>query len=287
MLEELRILKAVLITGTSSGIGRSCAIALDQLGFQVFAGVRNPEDGKALTELTSERCTPLILDVTNQEAIAAAKATVTTSVGDRGLFALVNNAAINVDIPLEFIPISDLRTHLEVNLIGAVAMTQAFLPLIRSASGRIINIGSTAGRFAFPFSGAYCASKAALEMITTTLRQELQPWGIAVIMIELGGVNTPIWHKSLGVAEDLAQTSPEFSQLYGASFAKFKNLKAQVATINNSPEQATQAILPAITSATPENYYLVGQDAYWMSLLSLLPQPIKSWLNSQIFSFGH
>lgn len=280
-------MKAVLITGTSSGIGRSCAIALDQLGFQVFAGVRRPEDGKALTELTSERCTPLILDVTDQEAITAAKATVTASVGDRGLFALVNNAAIHVDAPMEFIPISDLRTHLEVNLIGVVAMTQAFLPLIRSASGRIINIGSTAGRFAFPFSGAYCASKAALEMITATLRQELQPWGIAVVMIELGGVNTPIWQKSLQRAEDLTQTSPEFSRLYGASFAKFKELKGQAATRNNSPEQATRAILPAITSATPENYYLVGQDVYWMSLISLLPEQVKSWLNSQILGFGH
>jgi NAD(P)-dependent dehydrogenase (short-subunit alcohol dehydrogenase family) len=200
---------AVLVTGASTGIGRASALRLDQLGFQVFAGVRKDADGKALKQKAKGDFTPILLDVTDDASIAAAAKTVSKAVGNRGLAGLVNNAGIVVPGPLEFLPLGDLRSQIEVNVIGQVAVTQAFLPMLRKGRGRIVNIGSIGGRMATPFMGAYNASKFALEALTDSLRMELKPWEISVSIIEPGNIDTRIWEKGQDAADVLLEKLPK------------------------------------------------------------------------------
>ena len=154
---------AVVITGTSTGIGAATAVHLAETGFHVFAGVRREADGETLQAQTSEPLTPLIIDVTDEKTISAAASTVADAVGDRGLVGLVNNAGIAKPAPLEFQPMADFRMQLEVNLFGPVAMIQAFLPLIRRGAGRIVNVGSIGGMLVLPLNGAYSASKFGMQ----------------------------------------------------------------------------------------------------------------------------
>ena len=163
----------IVITGASSGIGAACARYLDALGFTVWAGVRSTQDGEALTRLTSSRLRVLMLDVTDPASIEAARKTLAEATRDTGLAGLVNNAGISVAGPLELLPLSEVRTQFEVNVIGVLAVTQALLPLLRLARGRIVNISSIAGLAATPFLGAYCSSKFALEAMSDALRLEL------------------------------------------------------------------------------------------------------------------
>src|SRR5688500_9161604 len=185
---------AVVITGASTGIGRACAIDLDGRGFRVFAGVRKDEDGE---RLRSERPSiePLRIDVTDAGEIAAARDRVGEEVGERGLAGLVNNAGIAVPGPLEHLPLDEIRRQLEVNVLGQIAVTQAFLPLLRTARGRIVNIGSIGGRVALPLLGPYAGSKHAMEGISDSLRRELRPWGIEVSLVRPGPIATEIWER--------------------------------------------------------------------------------------------
>ena len=155
----------VVITGTSTGIGAACALRLAQTGFWVFAGVRHEADAAALVAQASGRVTPLVIDITDMQLVQMAVETVGTTVGERGIAGLVNNAGIVRPGPLEFQPMVDFRSQLEVNLFGHVAVTQAFLPLIRRGKGRLVNIGSE-GRLVLPLHGAYSASKFAMEAVT-------------------------------------------------------------------------------------------------------------------------
>ena len=157
---------SIVITGASSGIGEACALYLDELGYRVFAGVRKPAAGEALKAKASKRLAPVILDVTDVASIDRAVETVKAAVGAAGLAGLVNNAGIGVGGPLEVVPLADLRKQFEVNVIGQVAVTQALLPLLRQGRGRIVNMGSIAGRATMPFMGPYSASKFALEALT-------------------------------------------------------------------------------------------------------------------------
>ena len=199
---------AVVITGASTGIGRVCAFHMDKLGFRVFAGIRNESDGRSLIEGSAGRITPLLIEVTDSVSALAAADRVAGAVGSAGLSGLVNNAGIVVAGPLEFLPLSELRKQFEVNVLGQIAVTQAFLPLLRQARGRIVNMSSIAGRVAFPYIGPYSASKYALEAISDALRIELLPWGISVSVIEPGDVATPIWKKSTSGG---ARNGPELS----------------------------------------------------------------------------
>ena len=185
MAEQSSRRGAVVITGASTGIGRASALDLDSRGFRVFAGVRKDEDAE---RLRSERPSiePLRIDVTDADSIAAARDRVTEAVDGAGLAGLVNNAGIAVPGPLEHLPIDEIRRQLEVNLIGQIAVTQAFLPLLRTARGRIVNIGSIGGRVALPLLGPYAGSKHAMEGITDSLRRELRPWGIEVSIVRPG-----------------------------------------------------------------------------------------------------
>jgi NAD(P)-dependent dehydrogenase (short-subunit alcohol dehydrogenase family) len=251
----------VVITGASTGIGRACAVRLDAMGMRVFAGVRKAADGEALTQ-GRPRITPVIIDVTEQETIAAARDTVAAAAGDRGIHGLVNNAGIGVGGPLEFVPIDEMRRQFEVNVFGQLAVTQAFLPMIRRAKGRIVNIGSVGGRLASPFIGPYSASKFAMEALTDALRFELRPWKIHVSIVEPGSIATSIWDKAKNAADEIERDmTDEARALYGDKIEAVKRFIADAEKRAIPADRVAQAVAHALTSKRPKTRYLVGTDA--------------------------
>src|SRR5271165_6933260 len=180
-------MKSVLVTGASSGIGWGAAKVLVEQGFRVFANVRKPADADRLAAELGPRLTPLIFDITDEAGVAAAAKTVATALGEKTLDGLVNNAGISVPGPVLLLPIEELRHQMEVNLVGQIIVTQAFAPLLgvdparQGPKGRIVMISSVGGRMAFPFNGAYHASKFAIEAISESLRRELMLFGVKVI----------------------------------------------------------------------------------------------------------
>jgi short-subunit dehydrogenase len=272
--------RAVVITGASTGIGAACALHLDRLGFAVFAGVRKSEDGVALQKAGSHRLVPLELDVTDLTTIQKSHAVVLEATKDRGLFGLINNAGIAVVGPLEAVPISDLRQQLEVNVIGQVAVTQAFLPLVRQARGRIVNMGSIAGLSTMPLMGPYSASKFALEAITDALRLEVQQWGIHVAIVEPGAIATPIWNKStIEAAEREAAIETDLRNLYKPVVAAVRKVVGEASKRAISPGTVAKAVEDALTASTPKTRYLVGTDAKFRALMvKLLPDRLSDRL---------
>ena len=253
-------MRSVLVTGASTGIGRATALRLDGSGWRVFAGVRKEADAEGLRQEASPRLVPVILDVTDPEQIAAA-ATRVEAESDGGLDGLVNNAGVAVPGPLETVPIEDLRHQLEVNLIAYVAVTQAMLPSVRRAEGRIVFLASIGGRIAFPFGGPYHASKFATEAIGDVFRQELRPWGIEVAIIEPGSIDTPIWGRGQEKATEIEARSPQTNLLYGAAIEKFRKVIEDTAERGIPPEKVAKAIAHALESRRPKTRYLVGLDA--------------------------
>jgi NAD(P)-dependent dehydrogenase (short-subunit alcohol dehydrogenase family) len=271
--------KAVLVTGAGKGIGRATVEYLDARGFRVFAGVRAAKDGEALCREISERITPVILDVTDAAQIAAAAETIGAQVGEDGLYGLVNNAGMAAAAPLELIPMDAFRHQIEVNLTGQLAVTQAMLPLIRLATGRIINITSVGGRIAGPMLGPYHASKFALEAITDCLRQELRPWGIEVIAVEPGAIATPIWGTSVGVADRMV--TPRMTELYGDAMARSRQFAQGAEERGLPPIKVAEAIGDALERAKPRTRYIVGTDAtIAIRVISRLPDRLRDRLMS-------
>ena len=271
--ESKQDMGAVVVTGTSTGIGRACALRLDAMGFPVFAGVRRKVDGEALREEGSERLTSLLIDITDGASIAAAAEVVAAAVGEAGLSGLVNNAGILVPGPLEFIPIAEVRRQLEVSAIGHIAVTQAFLPLLRKGRGRIVHIGSINGRVAAPLMGPYCAAKFALEALTDVLRMELRPWGIQVVLIEPGSTDTPIWDKGIAKSEEIQQSLPRWAQdLYAPAVAAMGEAAARMRKAAIPPDVVARAVAHALTARRPRTRYLVGRDARLLAALAkILP----------------
>jgi short-subunit dehydrogenase len=281
--------RAVVITGASTGIGAACALHLDQLGFAVFAGVRKSEDGVALQKAGSDRLVPLELDVTDLTTIQKSHAVVLEATKKRGLFGLINNAGIAVVGPLEAVPISDLRQQLEVNVIGQVAVTQEFLPLVRQARGRIVNMGSIAGLSTMPLMGPYSASKFALEAITDALRLEVQQWGIHVAIIEPGAIATPIWNKStIEAAEREAAIETELRTLYKPVVAAVRKVVGEASKRAISSDAVAKVVEVALTAPTPKTRYLVGTDAKLRALMvKLLPDRISDRMLTWILKLPH
>ena len=246
----------VLVTGASSGIGEATALHLKELGFDVVAAVRKDADAE---RLAGRGLRTVKLDVTDTDSIEAAR----DELGGGPLAGLVNNAGIAVAAPLEFLPLDQLRHQLEVNLIGQLAVTQRFLPALRAGQGRIVNVSSIGGRVALPLVGAYHASKFALEAISDTLRRELLSQGVDVIVIEPGGVKTPIWTKGDELATELAaDLPPEGRRLYGSLIAAIRKQTAKIATETGvEPRVVAEAIGHALTAKRPRARYLVGRDA--------------------------
>src|SRR5512134_844194 len=274
----------VLITGASTGIGAACAMGCAGQGMTVFAGVRNPDAGAALRARGGAAIIPLELDVTDGESIERAAGMVERHVGDAGLFGLVNNAGIAIGSPLELVPLAQLRRQLEVNVVGQIAVTQAVLPLLRRARGRIVNMGSIAGRGTIPMTGPYSASKHALEALTDALRLELYPWGIEVSIIEPGAISTPIWDKSLQISLDVEKDIPvETKHLYEAAAARIRETMSGAAARAIPPDAVVRAVLHALTAKRPKTRYLVGRDAKLRALmLKWLPDRFQDWILKKV-----
>ncbi len=275
--EDRKIVRgAVVITGGSTGIGKECALYLDLLGFHVFAGVRRGADGDAVKRESSGRITPLLLDVTDTASIGSAAEAVAATVGEAGLKGLVNNAGIVVAGPIEFLPLDEIRKQFEVNMFGQIAVTQAFLPLLRKSRGRIVNMGSISGRIAAPFIGPYAASKFALEAFTDSLRVELHPWDIKVSIVEPGRVATPIWEKSLESAEKVAKNYPqEAFSLYASAFSAIRKEAKKYANTGISPNVIARLVAHALTARKPRTRYLVGKGVRLrLFLKNILPDSV-------------
>jgi len=261
------VARAVLVTGASSGIGHASALRLVASGWRVFGGVRSEEDAERLRGHGVE---PLQLDVTDSAAIAAA-----AEVVGGELHGLVDNAGIAIAAPLELVPLDELRRQLEVNVVGQVAVLQAFLPLLRRSRGRVVLVGSVGGRSALPFLGPYAASKHALEAIADSLRVELAPWGIGVSIVEPASVKTAVWTKGAAQADVMrAGISHERDELYAARIERFKAV-AMKRGPGIDPDVVAQAVEHALTASRPKARYLVGRDAHIRAWIERLPTRLR------------
>ena len=277
--------RSVLITGASTGIGRASAVRLANAGWDVFAGVRRPEDGEAVRGESPDRIRPVIVDVTDQATIDQAAATIREAVGERGLDGLVNNAGVTYQGPLEFLPLDDLRRQLEVNVVGQVAVTQAVMPEIRRATGRVVFMGSVGGRVSHPFLSPYHASKWAIEAITDALRKELRPWGIHVVVIEPGTMKTEIWDKGVSAAPKMReQLGPRALGLYGGKLDKLEKMALDAKKRGASPDLVARRVEKALTAKRPRTRYLVGVDAKaQVAIDTVLPDRAVDALSARIF----
>ena len=262
----------VVVTGTSTGIGAATALHLADEGFHVLAGVRRKADGEALQARAPERVTPLHIEVTDEASIAAAAAIVQDAVGERGLAGLVNNAGIGKPAPIEFQPMADFRTQLEVNLFGPFAMIQAFLPLIRRGGGRIVNVGSIGGMLVLPLNGAYSASKFGLRAISDALRLELRQWNIHVSLIEVAPVETAIFGKTFAELDGLQDTLGDHGfALYEEQIAGVRKAIEKSAADADPPLVIAKAIFDALTSDKPKARYLAGHGGRETAAVAALP----------------
>ena len=255
-------LGAVLVTGTSSGIGKATALQLERLGFRVFATVRNERDKHSMSLEAPVGIVPLLMDVTDQASIMRAREQVGQSVGEAGLAGLVNNAGVGFTSPLEFVPMDEIRWLYDVNVFGLLAVTQAFLPLLRQAKGRIVNISSTASIMVAPFHGPYSSSKLAVNGISNALRLELKPHGVQVSVVVCGSINTPMWEKGGEiVARVSSRFPPQAMELYGKAFRRLGEYFNRIGKAGIPPEAAARQIAHALSAPRPKHTYYVGPDA--------------------------
>lgn len=261
----------VVVTGASSGIGRACALDLDRRGFRVLATVRKQDDADALKREASGRLTTLILDVTDGGAPAQIRAAVEAA--DAPLRGVVNNAGVASGGPLETIDLDAVRQAFEVNTFAPIAVTQALVPALRSSRGRVVNMSSIGGRIGQPFLGPYSGSKYALEALSDSLRRELQPWGIRVVLIEPGTMKTRIWDKGTAMVDEVRSgANAEELRLYGRNLDRMQRVTRLANRTGAPPERVARAVAKALTSDHPRTRYLVGPDAHVLLALDrLLP----------------
>lgn len=269
-------MRSVLVTGSSTGIGRATALRLDRAGWRVLAGVRKEEDADSLRAAGSERLTPVMLDVTDADAISAAAALLGDELGGAGLDGLVNNAGVAIPSPLETMPIEAFRRQIEVNLTGQVAVTQAMLPLIRAARGRIVFVSSIGGRIAFPLTGAYHAAKFGVEAVGDVFRQELRRWGISVSVVEPGSIDTPIWDSGERAADEIGGDLRAREELYGKAIAGYRKVTKNLAERGIQPDKVAEVVEHALSASRPRTRYLVGLDAKTQARIKLVI-PTRVW----------
>lgn len=262
--------KTVVITGASSGIGGASVSRLIQSGWRVFATVRKAEDGERLRVEIGADLIPVIMDVTDRSSIAAAAEQISSQLLGRGLDGLVNVAGIGMVRPVEYVTPGDMQEIFEINVFGQIAVTQAFLPLLRQARGRIVNISSVGAHIAIPFGGLLNASKSAFGTLSDTLRLEMHPFGIRVSTVEPGAIKTPAVEKTLGhVDEVIAGLPGGAAEQYGGMLKKFVS-RAYAREMNgSSPDVVARAVQHALTSQRPRTRYQVGKHAH---LLTALPR---------------
>jgi NAD(P)-dependent dehydrogenase (short-subunit alcohol dehydrogenase family) len=247
----------VVVTGASTGMGAATARELARRGFHVLAGVRRDRDADALRATGIE---PVILDITEAAQVAALAARVAAD--PREVHALVNNAGIQVNGPVEALPMAQWRRVFEVNLFGHVAVTQALLPALLRSGGRVINISSIGGKAAMPTYGAYAGAKFALEAVSDSLRREVTPLGVQVVVVEPGGVRTEMATRGIATANELAAgMTPEQDRRYGGLVQAINKLMASGTESGVTAEAAARVIAKAVTTRRPRTRYTIGRDA--------------------------
>lgn len=266
----------VLITGASSGIGKACALHLDGKGYTVFAGVRREEDAVVLRTMASPRLEPLILDVTDAASIADAAQHITRMTGGT-LSALVNNAGVGRGGALETIAMEDVRAVFEVNVLGLIACTKSFLPLLLREGGRLVNIGSTSSFLSIPGAAVYSASKFAVRALTDALRNELHDLGVAVVLVAPGAVASSIWEKGKAYKERMRKAiTPEVAARY-ADLRRFgEHIEKEIRPI--PAERVAAVVERALTAAKPKPYYMVGADAAGAAKIARMPKRLTDWM---------
>lgn len=265
----------VLVTGAGRGIGRATAVRLAGRGWEVYAGVRSEADGEALTDAGRGHVHPVLLDVTSASDIAAVDARLPGT-----LDAVVNNAGIVVGGAIEGLDLDELRRQFEVNVVGQVAVTQAVLPRLRAAKGRVVFVSSVSGRVASPMLGAYSASKFAVEAIADALRMELRPWRIAVSLVEPGQVDTDIWRNAGNTLDEVvAAIPPEQRDLYAGHIAGMRKAIPLAQRMASDPEGVAATIERALTARRPRSRYLTGAGARLQGpMTARVPTPARDAL---------
>ncbi|HVE79000.1 MAG TPA: SDR family oxidoreductase [Gemmatimonadaceae bacterium] len=264
--------RSVVVTGVSTGIGAAVARTLAARDVHVFGSVRKTGDAAALAAELGDRFTPLVFDVRDDDGVRAGAQTVREQLAGRTLFGLVNNAGIALGGPLACQPLDEIRLMLEVNVVGALRVTQALLPLLgaergaRGAPGRIVNISSVAGRIGGPFLGGYVASKHALEGMSESLRRELLLHGIDVIVVAPGSVATPIWDKAEGADVARYDATP-----YAAALRAFREEFIRNGRRGYPPERVAAAVWTALSARRPRTRYAVvpGRLMNWTIPMAL------------------
>jgi NAD(P)-dependent dehydrogenase (short-subunit alcohol dehydrogenase family) len=269
---------AVLITGCSSGIGRAIALDLAAHGFTVFAGVRKQADAAKLRRLKLPGMVPVCpLDLTKRAQILAARRSVTRELkrrGKPGLYALINNAGGGSPAPVELMNLDEFQGELQARVLGSVAVLQAFLPLLRQASGRVVWI-MTPALMPTPYVAGIHACDFAWNCIARTLEIELKPWGIPNIMIKCGGIRTPAGMRTTSDVEALLRrASPEGRRLYESALRKWQADMAAFDKNRTDPLRVADLVLRALTAGKPRRRYSIGYMAGAAGLLESLPQPM-------------
>lgn len=268
--------EVIVVTGASSGIGRATALYLDELGFTVLAGVRKESDGWALEKVAGDRLKAIRLDVTDDASIAAA-VRIVTEVSGGSLFGLVNNAGVSLSGPLELVPLADIRRVIDVNTIGLLAVTKAFIPLLRKGRGRIVNVSSGHGLLAVPDKSVYAASKFAVQAISDSLRVELRPFGISVSCLVVGKVDTEVLGKiTAGRDRMIASSEPEITRLYAPLLDFFDREVKDLPGIK--PGEVAAIVARALMDIRPKAQYLIGPGAKKMKNLRHLPSALRDQL---------
>ncbi|MDA0667897.1 MAG: SDR family oxidoreductase [Planctomycetota bacterium] len=255
----------ILITGASTGIGRAIALDLASRGDQVIGTVRKQEDADALLAATPTGALPirsLLLDVTDGASVLRAAEELEEQLQGAGLHGLINNAGVAITAPLEYIPIEDFQLQMEINLIGLLRTTQAFLPMVKKARGRVINISSIAGRLAFPLAGPYHSSKHALEGLSDVMRLEFRRYGIEVVVIQPGAIRTPIWGTAAKKSAEIGKKlSRQALKDYGKLIQQVGKASAQAGENGEDPQLCADAVRTALDATRPRTRYIVGRNA--------------------------
>lgn len=258
----------VVVTGASTGIGLATAVQLARAGYDVLGGVRTSADGERLRQAGIE---PIELDVTDSKVIATLRERIENDPQRRPLRALVNNAGIAINGPVEVIPLADWRRQLEVALVGPVGMIQALLPALMSSKGRVVNIGSVGSRVAMPGFGAYSGAKFAMDAMNDALRREMAPFGVRVVLVTPGAVKTQLTGRGLAEADRVSATmSPEQRTRYAPLMDAYRATVEGWAKTGVKPDAVAKAVGTAITARSPRTRYTVGGDAGFMMAASRL-----------------
>ena len=270
MTASTGIQEIVIITGASSGIGEATARELARRGFHVLAGVRRDQDADAIRGPGIE---PLIIDITNPDHVQALAHRVHGDPQGRAVRALVNNAGIGVNAPVEVFAIDEWRHLFEVNFFGHIAVTQTLLPALIRSKGRVINISSVGGKIAMATYGPYAGTKFALEAVSDSLRREIAPFGVHVVVIEPGAVRTKIADRAITTAHEVASNmTPDQSQRYGGLVQAITAQATSFTESGLSGDAAAMVIAKAVTARKPRTRYTIGRTTALMTLFArILP----------------